>query len=82
MSATIDQFKLIANCPKNIKTKQTVEFELAKHAPRNINGELTRRPTAQINGSACFQRTLSFCANMEPSGTPINPATIAMTPNL
>lgn len=35
-----------------------------------------------MSGSAWCQRTLNFCASIEPRGTPIRPAIIAMTPNL
>ena len=82
MSATMDQFRLRNNSPKNIRVKQTIVLNFAVTAAKNNSGVLISRPKAQTRASAREFLSRSLWAIIEPNGTPNSPDIIVITPNL
>lgn len=81
MSATRDQHVFSAIIAKKTKEKLTPELWPAVISTKYTNGAETKAPKPQIMGSHSATVVRYLWAMNEPKGTPIRPASIAMTPN-
>ena len=82
MSATIAQLQLSATSPRNTSVYAKFAFSVTNSIEAAISGALISKPMAQITGSDRGYRLPNLVDRKLPSGTPIIPAIIVITPNL
>ena len=82
MSAMMLQLRLRARLPRKMKRKQATMLMLTKRRPRDRKMAETRRPPAQMIGSARGYLALSDVDSVIPRGTPTMPDIIMITPKM
>lgn len=76
------QFKLSANCPKNINTNGATVCVSIKTSARTKKQALRNKPIPQMTGWIKGNLLIIASPRAVPSGTPIIPAVMAMTPKV